>query len=109
MPDDWELKLTQLIRTVVREEISNHNHDCRFDCEDQDVKEFGKFMGVIQVLGDGKMGNGVEVIRENHKWLYKQRERSDKLASAFVFVLMTTLLTGVTTAIWLGIKSLLGR
>ena len=102
-------ELSELIRAVVRDELNKHDHTCRFNLDDHDVKEFGHFMGMIGDLGNGKLGKGVEEIRANHKWLTLQRERSSKLGTTFVLVIVMSLASGTVTAIWFGIKALLAK
>lgn len=108
-PDKWQEEIVKLIRLVVREELNSYEHTCRFSVDDDDVKEFGHFMGMMQDVGEGRIGKGVDVIRENHKWMAKQRERSDKLSAAFFIVIVTTITGGMLAALWHGIKLLIGK
>lgn len=103
MDRQTQKELTELIRLVVREELASYEHECRFNADDTDVKEFGHFMCMMQDLGNGRLGRGVEVIRDNHKWMHKQRERSDKLSAAFFIVIITTITGGMLVALWQGI------
>jgi hypothetical protein len=101
-------ELTTLIRAVVREELAKYNHECRFSVSDEDAKEFGHFIGMMIDVGDGRMGKGIEVIRENHKWLAAQRDRGNTLSTAIFVMLVTTLAGGLLTALWYGLKALIG-
>lgn len=100
------LDLTKIIRAVVKEEMKNYQHSCRFDITDTEVKEFNAFVGMMGDVGDGRLGSGIGVMRDNHMWLKKQRERSDKLSTAFFVILLAGAIGGVLTAFWEGIKRL---
>ena len=105
--EDWKRELKQLIKDVVREELEHVKHKCRFDITDKDVKEFGHYIGMVTDMGNGRLGGGIEVMRDNHKWMKKQRERGDKLSTAFIVVITSSVVAGTLGAIWLGFKHMI--
>lgn len=107
--DVWKKEIVNIIRDVVREELANYTHTCKFDVDDEKLKDIEHTLGIVSNLGQGNVGEGLEVIRDNHKWLKKQRERSDKLSTAFFIVLFGSIVSGVMAAIWVGFKHMAGR
>jgi len=71
---DAAINLESMIRRVVKEEINTH-HDCKFAVTDKDAADFSNYIGMIANVGDGTLGNGLEIMRDNHKWLKLQRDR----------------------------------
>lgn len=78
-------ELRELIREVVSEEVKRYEHACHF--------------------GEGE--EDIEVIRDNHRWLKLQRERSDKMSTAFMLALVTAITGGLLTAAWYGVRQLI--
>ena len=79
----------ELIRDAMRLELAKafKEHNCRFVVPEDSVEEVGHAMGMISDLGGGGSGGtakGIEVIRENHKWLKRLRERTGKATSTVV-------------------------
>lgn len=101
---NWREELQLIIRKVVQDELKNYSHECRFAVTDKEAKELGHCIGMISDLGDGRIGGGVELIRDNHKWLKSQRDRGEKISTAFLFILISTTVGGMLTALWLGVK-----
>jgi len=97
------------VPAIVRKEVSEHlkenPHTCRFHLDDKDASEINHGLGVLSALGEGKISKGIEVIRDNHKWMKTQRERSQAVGTAFLIVLATSMVGGVLTAIWWGVKA----
>ena len=96
-----------IIRQAIREELAAHEHRCRFDMSDTDAREMGEYMRMLSLVGDGSIPKGIEVIRDNHRWLKTQRDRGDKLSAAAAAIVVTTAVGGILTAIWLGLKALI--
>lgn len=97
-----------LIREIARQELARTPHTCRFSAVgDGDAQEFGHIIGMVADLGSGRLGSGVEVIRDNHKWMQKQRQRSEHLSTAFLFCLVTSLVGAVLYAVWEGVVSVI--
>lgn len=99
----------KVIKEIVQEELKNIGHKCRFGISDKEIKDAEIAIRTIASLGNGNVGKGIELMRDNHKWLYKQRQLSDKVSTAFVLIIVSTLLTGVITAMYAGIRSILGK
>ena len=98
----------ELIREIARAEMARIPHTCRFaGVVDEDAREFGHIIGMVSDLGSGRLGSGVEVIRDNHKWMQKQRQRSEHLSTAFLFCLVTSLVGAVLYAVWEGVVSVI--
>lgn len=61
-------------------------------------------MGMAKDLGDGNVGAGIELMRDNHKRIDKTRKLSDKIATVILNTLITSLVIGVITALVAGIR-----
>ena len=59
---------------------------------------------LITDVGDGEMGRGLKVIRQNHMWLKRLRLRSEKISLTFLLTFTTVIATGIAYAVWQGIK-----
>lgn len=110
-PDDWETRLISLISSVVRKELDNSPHKCRIDMNDMEIKQLEHCGGMMRDLGGGGkdgMSVGIEIIRDNHKWLQQQRERGSKIQTAFFIAIAMSMTAGTFTALWLGVKTMVG-
>lgn len=105
----FQEELEAVVRKVVKEELDNYEHKCRFDIDDNDAKQFGHFIGMVEDMGDGKIGSGIEIMRDNHQWLSKQRQRGDKLSGVIMLVIVSSVVGGLLVAVWEGIKGMVGR
>jgi len=104
-PPDWADQLRQ----VVREELENHLLHCRFSTvTEEQAQEAGHLLGMVEDIGEGRVAGGIESIRANHKWLKRQRERSEKLSTALAFAILSSLVGAAFFALWTGVKKLLG-
>lgn len=100
----------QAIKLAVREEIADISHDCRFSViKDEDIPQVNHLVGMVGDLGGGKIATGIECMRDNHKWLKKQRERGDSLSLTFLIICITSIVTGLGYAVWEGIKKMMGN
>lgn len=103
MLDQTEL---DAIRSIIKEEVSSA-HSCRFNFIDADeVSQAAHAVGVVKDLGDGELTRGIELIRDNHKWLNLQRQRSQKISMTILLLMVTAACSGLATAIWLGLKQM---
>ena len=89
------------VRSLLREEIENFPED--------QAKNLGHVMGMISDIGAGKIDAGIEVMRADHSWLARQRERTEQFGRTFFFAVITSAVGGTALAIWAGIKALLGE
>ena len=106
---EWRNELTNLVQLVVREEMGSIVHGCRFNITDDEALEVTHAMRSIKSMGKGDLAEGIQVSIDNHRWMKAQRERSEKISSAFVFVLITSIASGLCLAIWHGFKTLVGK
>lgn len=70
----------------------------------QRIQGISEFMHMLSSLGGGDISEGVEAIKQNNLWLLKQRERSEKINTFIFFLTVSTIIGGVLTSIWAGIK-----
>ena len=66
--------------------------------------EFGHILGMIKDLGDGDVGKGVEVIRDNHRWTSEFRTLKNKIFNAFLIAVVTVITSGVMALVWTALK-----
>ena len=103
--DKEELK--EIIRGIVQEELSNFEHPCKIAANPEDQKEVELFIAQVQNLGgDGRLSTAAEIIRDNHRWLYKQRQRGESLNLVIYGLLITALVSGFLSMLWIGFKKL---
>ena len=111
--DDCIKELTEIIRTVVKEEVKsatdNLQHTCRLDITDEEAHELPHFYRMIGDIGDGETAKGLKLMRENHEWMAGQRKLGQKISSAFITVLIASAVSAIGYAIWAGIKSLVAK
>ena len=72
---------------------------------DLELQDYSHMDGMLRDLGDGDIAKGIELIRENQKWLTKQRQRGDRISSAILYFTIAGLVTGALYAFWEGIKA----
>lgn len=99
--------ITQAVAEGIRQGLSGHA--CRIPISDSQAKEMGHAVGMIVDLGGGGdrgLPQGIEAIRENHKWMTKMRKRSDALGMVIMGTFITLTVGGLGTALWAGIKYL---
>jgi len=96
------------IRKAIREEVAKAPHTCRFPSLTEDsVAAVGNHVGMMTALGDGNLDAGVELLRENHKWIRQMRLRSERVSVAIILTIVTTMAVGTLSALWLGLKAFL--
>jgi hypothetical protein len=101
--EDWARFEAMIVRVAAE---TAARHACRFaTISDEDAPEMGHAIGVIADVGKGDLRAGLEVARENLKWTARVRERLDQAGVAAAVGFVGIAITGITTAIWLGIKS----
>lgn len=73
----------------------------------REAEQLAHCVGMIADLGDGELARGIEMIRDNHKWIYAQRKRTEKISLAFLTTCVSVGVAVVAYSIWEGIKAFL--
>ena len=89
--------------------INDDTHKCRLGLNPKDISDFGHYIGMMRDLGEGSMDKGIEIIRDNHKWIKKQREVGNKISICILTTFIITIISGILGAVWLGIKQLVHK
>ena len=72
LPPEQQVLILNVEKTI-KKALENYVHPCRFDTvEDVDTRALGQLLGMIEELGGGRVGEGIEYMRENHKWIHEQ-------------------------------------
>lgn len=80
-------------------------HICRFSMiPDAEAKEMGHAVGMLSDVGAGELRAGIEVVRENHKWTNKVRDRVEKVSLAASLSALGLVIAATIGALWVGIK-----
>lgn len=106
MPEPiFSIEQERRICELLTEELHHH---CRFPMvRPEDAQHAGHYLGMLADLGDGSLAKGIEQIRKNHEWLSSLRESSSRAGSIVFVLILTSVVTGAITALWLGAKHLL--
>jgi hypothetical protein len=81
-------------------------HICRFrDIRDSDAEEMGHAVGMITDVGSGEIRAGIELIRENHKWVQRIRGRMDQAGVAAALAALGVVISATLAAFWIGFKN----
>jgi hypothetical protein len=105
--DAQTLSLTTADLRVIRDimqEVIEMKHKCRFALDDEQAKEIPHTVGMIGDLAGGDLRKGVEVLRDNHKWISKLRGALDRAAMVAGTALVTGIVAGLGGIVWLGFK-----
>jgi len=98
---------------MTAEEYKNIHDDLRKMVHDTTrlaiKEELGHFVGMTKDLGAGSFDKGIEIQRDNHKWMSLQRKQSERISLAIKIFIITTLLSGMIYAIVEGAKKVLGK
>ena len=97
----------QVLRDVIRSELAAHKHVCRIPITDEHAKQAAVLITEIASMGGGNLMQGFRDTQENHAWLKKQRQRGEKLSTAFCYTMVAGVASGVMVALWKGIKLLI--
>jgi hypothetical protein len=81
-------------------------HKCRFSIDDDEAKEIPHAVGMIGDLGGGDIRAGVEIVRENHKFISTMRNTVSRFAMVVGGAVATAVVGGVCAALWLGFRVL---
>lgn len=85
-------------------------HVCRFKTiPDADAQEMGHAVGMLSDVGSGELRAGIELVRENHKWIRSLRERCDKLNLAASVAALGVFVSALLATVWVGIKNHLAK
>lgn len=108
---ELESVLTTVISNEIKplkdeiEELKQREHKCRFRISEKEAQELSAAMNMISILGENNsIVSGLEVMRENHKWMRSQRERSAKLSMVFITTGIIAASTAFFGMIWVGFK-----
>ena len=116
LPDGTNLTQTDIniikdiIAHTIEKAFEDHANYCRF--KRIDVEDMSHFTGVLKDLSGGDTPNaskGIEVLRDNHKWVIKYRKTCEGVGSAIVMGIVAILTGGIATSFWLGFKKLTGE
>jgi hypothetical protein len=101
-------KLDEKLRHIIREELQAlipiTPHKCRFSMNDEEAGSMSKYVKSISRLGGDDIEDGLDLIRENHKWLQSMRQGGGKAASVFFMMLLTGAAGAFLTILWTGFK-----
>lgn len=100
--------LVEIIRTVVRGELDNYKHTCRFAITEKEAEQVSHYMSMMTDLGDGELDKGVRLIQKNHEWLKETREKSNKIVNVFLLTITGAVASALIYTLWEGIKRKLG-
>lgn len=98
--------LRNLVNNAVTDRMQDH---CRFRLTDEQVEQFSHLVGMIADIGQQDLGQGIEVMRENQKFLKDLRKRGSVISGALTVALALAILSGVLSALWLGLQQLLAK
>ena len=97
----------RILRDVIRSELAAHKHVCRIPITDEQALQAGMLISEITSSGGGDLMQGFRDIQENHAWLKRQRQRGEKLSTAFCYTFIAGIVSGVLVALWRGVKLLI--
>ena len=109
LSEEFREELKAVIRTVVREELKSSPHLCRFDVTDKDAASLGVFSTMVKSIGDGDLEKGMFIVIEDLRYIGKQIKQSEKVRTAITYIALTSIVGGIMTSIWFGLKALIGR
>ena len=107
--EDWKQELTEIIRTVVKNELDNYSHKCRLDITEKEGKELGFFFRMMKNLGRGQLDHGLKIMQDNHEWLASQRKLGSKVSSFVLFLFISSVVSGALYYLWKALKLSIGR
>lgn len=100
--------LRQLMVEVAAETAARHV--CRFQgVTDEAAPEICHAVGMLMDVGKGELRAGIEVVRENHKWAMRVRDRAEKVGLAITISGMGLILSATLGALWVGIRHAIGK
>lgn len=70
------------------------DHKCRFNLSEDEAKELMYHFSEVADSGDGSFMEGLQDMRENHRWMREQRTRAKKISSVFLYTFITAVATG---------------
>lgn len=76
-----EERLTELMALAVKKGLGDH--PCRYLLDPRTVDHV---MGMLSDIGDGDLRRGVEIVRENHKWICNRLEKDKEYTANHGFV-----------------------
>ncbi len=90
----------ETLRRIIREEM------CKATCGlgEIELKELSHITGMVSDMGDGDFNRGVEVIREDHKWVIRYRKMTEKIGTTVVLTVTTIVVTALSCAIGIALK-----
>ena len=100
-------EVNEFITHCVHQALIKYTHECQLG--DQNLEQAKHFLGMAKDLGQGDTSQGIEAMRDNHKWLKTQRQRSDKISFAFMSIIVTILVSSTLLAVWEGLKTLIRK
>lgn len=99
------VQLEEIIERAAVRGAEKALHQCRFQFEDQEVRQIEHVVGMVKDLGNGSIDRGAEVIRKHHDWVGKRMKLSDLVGSKFILTIVGSLTVAVIGGIGLLILS----
>lgn len=95
----------QTLRAIIREELANYKHPCRFTTvNDQDAEKMGSFLHSVSRIGGGSADDGFDIMRENNLWLKSMRESGGWAAKMFYGAVISAIVGAALMVLWEGFK-----
>lgn len=100
------------LREVIRDELGDmirdavaDGHRCRLPLADEEVAGVAVVVRAMCEVADTPARAAAE-IRENMRWASSVRAQTDRVATAVIGLVATTIAAGLITAVWVGFKIL---
>ena len=90
----------QMLRDIIRSELTAYGHRCRLPLSDAEIKDVGLHVEAVRELGHGNLMVGMHEIRDNHEWMSMLRKRGERLTGIVFYTTITLALGGIAAGIW---------
>jgi len=101
-----EEDLKRVVKAAIKEEM---RESCMCGLTHDAQLEMGHFMGMVRDVGNGSHSAGVEVIREDLKFLSRYKKRGEKIGLVIVTFICLSLAGGVVFVFRKGIEHIFGK
>jgi len=88
-------ELTEIVQQAVAAGLRDYQCECVFGLDPEEVKQVGNALFAVKEIGDGGLAHGIEVMRDNHKFLARYTRFTGKIGTAVI----TLIIIGIVTIV----------
>lgn len=106
-------ELETIVQRAVANGIKDYRCECIFDLSEDEIGQTKNMLFAVKEIGDGDLATGIEVMRDNNKFVAKYRREAEslglKVVTRVVMVVLSVLGLAVVAGVIAWVRQIAGR